>query len=133
MVIAERGSKLQGRVLSAEQAGRVKGLARLSLQLTQLHTADGQKVNILTQPWEKAAQSSAKEDVAKAGVAGGDWCGPSERLPEAGKGAAIGAGVGGAAGAGGVMVTRGKPVVIPVETRISFRLSEPVTLTERLQ
>ena len=50
-----------------------------------------------------------------------------------GRGAAIGAGVGGAAGAGGVMTTRGKPVHIPVETRISFRLSEPVTLTEKLQ
>ena len=49
-----------------------------------------------------------------------------------GKGAAVGAGVGGAAGTGDVLMSRGKPVEIPVETRLSFRLSEPITITERL-
>ena len=48
-----------------------------------------------------------------------------------GKGAAIGAGVGGGAGAGDVLLTRGKPATLPSETRISFRLSQPVTVTER--
>ncbi|MBL8221078.1 MAG: hypothetical protein JNL62_17725, partial [Bryobacterales bacterium] len=48
-----------------------------------------------------------------------------------GKGAATGAGAGGAAGAGTVLATRGKPVVLPAETRISFRLSQPVTIIER--
>jgi hypothetical protein len=49
-----------------------------------------------------------------------------------GKGAAIGSGVGGAAGAGDVLFTRGKAVVIPTETKLSFQLSAPVTITERL-
>jgi len=48
-----------------------------------------------------------------------------------GKGAAIGAGVGAAAGVGGAMATRGKPATLPTETRINFRLSAPVTVTEK--
>jgi hypothetical protein len=31
------------------------------------------------------------------------------------------------------MATRGKPAVLPVETRLSFRLREPVTVTEQLR
>ncbi|MCU1292713.1 MAG: hypothetical protein JWP08_1563, partial [Bryobacterales bacterium] len=49
-----------------------------------------------------------------------------------GKGAGIGAGVGGAAGAGDVLLTRGKPVVLASETKLSFRLAAPVSITERL-
>jgi hypothetical protein len=37
-----------------------------------------------------------------------------------------------AAGAGDVMLTRGKPATLPSETRISFRLRAPLTLTEQL-
>jgi len=49
-----------------------------------------------------------------------------------GKGAAIGAGAGGAAGGGGVVATRNKAVSLPTESKISFRLGAPVTITERL-
>jgi hypothetical protein len=50
-----------------------------------------------------------------------------------GKGAAIGAATGGAAGTGGVLATRGKSTTLPSETRISFRLRNAVTITERGQ
>lgn len=132
MVIAERGARVQGRVLESTKAGRVKGLSHISLQLVQLSTSDGQKVPILTSPYQKDGQSSVKEDVAKTGAVAalGAVIGA---LAGGGKGAAIGAGAGGAAGAGGTLATRGKAVVLPVETRISFRLSEPVTLTEKLR
>ena len=50
-----------------------------------------------------------------------------------GKGAAIGAGVGGGAGAGAVMATRGTAATLPPETRVTFRLKVPVTITERLR
>jgi hypothetical protein len=50
-----------------------------------------------------------------------------------GKGAAIGAGIGGAAGTGTVVATRGKPAVLASETRLSFRLQEPVTVVEKLK
>jgi len=49
-----------------------------------------------------------------------------------GKGAAIGAAAGGVAGAGGVAATRARAVALPVETRITFRIRQPVTITERV-
>ena len=38
----------------------------------------------------------------------------------------------GGAGAGDVLPTRGKLATLPSETRLSFRLRAPLTLTERL-
>jgi hypothetical protein len=50
-----------------------------------------------------------------------------------GKGAAIGAGVGGAAGAGTVLGTKGEQAELENETRLTFKLKQPVTLTEKLK
>ncbi|HZT31899.1 MAG TPA: hypothetical protein VFA33_18565 [Bryobacteraceae bacterium] len=129
-VIAERGARVEGRVVESEKAGRVKGLSSLGVVLTRLHTSDGQKVAIKTDTFTKQGQASHGTDAAKVG--GGAALGAIiGAIAGGGKGAAIGAGVGGAAGAGDVVLTRGKPAVLPTETRIQFRLSEPITLTEQ--
>jgi len=49
-----------------------------------------------------------------------------------GKGAAIGAGIGGGAGAGDVLLTH-HPAELPSETEVTFRLKNPVPLTEQLR
>jgi hypothetical protein len=131
-VIAERGARVQGTVISAEQAGRTKGLAQLSLQLTQLNTADGQKIPIRTEALVREGPKSVGNDAAKVGVAAGLGAAIGA-IFGGGRGAAIGAGAGGAAGAGTVMTTRGKPAVLPVETRLSFRIKDAVTVTEKLR
>ncbi len=130
-VIAERGARAQGRVVESDPAGRVHGLAQLSLELTQINTSDGQKVRVNTAAFRKQAESTKKKDAAKVGI-GAALGAAIGAIAGGGKGAAIGAGVGGAAGAGDVMLTRGQAAEIPVETRLSFRLSEPVTITEKL-
>jgi hypothetical protein len=130
-VIAERGARVTGKVLQAERAGRVKGLSNLSLALTQIHTTDGQTVNIETTPWTKEGPTSKKRDAAE--VAGGAALGAIiGAIAGGGKGAAIGAGTGGAAGTGAVLTTRGKAAEIPAETRVTFALSNNVPITERL-
>jgi hypothetical protein len=129
-VIAERGARVEGRVLDSSRGGRVKGVANLSIHLTRFTTADGQKIDIQTDVFEKQATSSTRNDAAKVGAATAIGAAIGA-IAGGGKGAAIGAGVGGAAGTGGVLATRGKPVELPVETKISFRLSTPVTITER--
>jgi hypothetical protein len=131
-VIAERGARVLGKVISADKAGRVKGLAQLSIQLTQINTSDGQKIPILTEAFVREGQKSVGGDAAKVGVAAGIGAAIGA-IAGGGRGAAIGAGVGGAAGTGGVMATRGKAAVLPVETRLSFRLKDPVTVTEKAQ
>jgi len=131
MVLAERGTMQRGRVTESVAAGRVKGRAALTLELTQLVTSDGQKVDIHTESYRKEAGSGLKSDAAKAGVMAGIGAAIGA-IAGGGKGAAIGAGVGGAAGAGSVLATKGQDAEIPSETRLTFRLKEPVTLTEKL-
>ena len=111
-VIAERGSRVEGRVTEAE---RTKGSSHIGLELVKISTSDGQHVRIHTAAYKKESNSSTGNDVAKVGII-----------------TAIGAAIG-AAGVADVMLTRGKPVEIRVETRLSFRLQDPVTITERLR
>jgi hypothetical protein len=130
-IIAERGSRAEGRVVELEPAGRTRGTSHLGIELVRLSTSDGQRIRIRTEPFRKDGASSTGSDAAKigAGAAIGAAIGA---IAGGGKGAAIGAGVGGAAGVGDVLLTRGKPAEIPVETRLTFRVQEAVTITEKL-
>ncbi|HWR50564.1 MAG TPA: hypothetical protein VN428_05630, partial [Bryobacteraceae bacterium] len=130
--IAERGAKVTGSILEAQQAGRVRGVSAITLQLTKLKTSDGQEVTISTEKFAKQGEKSTGDDAKKIGV-GAALGAAIGAIAGGGKGAAIGAGVGGAAGTGTVMATRGKAVELPVETRLTFKLSEPVTLTEKIR
>jgi hypothetical protein len=130
LVIAEKGSRASGRVVDTVEAGRVKGLAHLSLELASLMTSDGQKVELRTARFEKEGPASKAEDAQKIGI-GAAIGATIGAMAGGGKGAAIGAASGGAAGGGVVAATRGKPAVLPAETKISFRVEQPVTITER--
>jgi hypothetical protein len=104
----------------------------LSVALTSLHTSDGQDIELMTERFVKEGPTSKGDDAKKVGV-GAAIGAAIGAIAGGGKGAAIGAGVGGAAGAGTVAATRGKASELPVETRMSFRLEEPVKLTERVR
>ncbi len=130
-IIADRGSKVLGQVVTAERSGRVRGTSELNLNLTEINTTDGQRVRIATDSFDKHGAKSRGKDAAK--IAGGAALGAIiGALGGGGKGAAIGAGVGGAAGTGTVLATRGDTATIPAETRLQFRLTSPVTITEKL-
>lgn len=123
-IIAERGARLEGRVVEA-------GASHLRISVVRLATADGQNIRIRTEPFVKDAASSAATDAAKIG--GGAAIGAIiGAIAGGGKGAAIGAGAGGAVGAGDVLLTRGKAAEIAVETRVSFKVQDAVAITERL-
>ncbi|HEV8040299.1 MAG TPA: hypothetical protein VGP62_15635 [Bryobacteraceae bacterium] len=130
-IIAEKGSRLEGRVVEAEPGGRGNSASRLRIELVKLSTADGQHVQIRTDPYKKDAGSSAGSDAAKVGV-GAVLGAAIGAAAGGGKGAAIGGGAGAAAGVAGVVLTRGKLAEIPVESRISFRMANQVIITERL-
>jgi hypothetical protein len=132
LVVAERKARVMGRIVEANQAGRVKGVSLLSLELTQMTTSDGQKVKLQTETFSKQGDTSKKADAAKIGAAAAIGAAIGA-IAGGGKGAAIGAGAGGAAGTGGVMATRGKAAELPIETKLSFRLRDAVTLTEQLK
>jgi hypothetical protein len=130
-VIAERGARVEGRVVSSDRGGKVKGVSLLAVELTRVRTSDGQNVAVETDSFQKQAEQSRRQDAETvgAGAAIGAVIGA---IGGGGKGAAIGAGAGGGIGAGSVLLTRGDAARLPTETRISFRLRTPVTLTERL-
>ena len=132
LIIAERGSRAEGRVTASEDAGRLKGTASISLQLVRLSTSDGQRVEIQTDAFTKEGPTSHGADAAKVGAAAGIGAALGA-IFGGGKGAGIGAAAGGAAGAGTVMATRGKAAELPAETKISFRVSAPAEVVEKLQ
>jgi hypothetical protein len=130
-IIAERGARVEGRVVDTAPAGRGRSSSYVKISIIRLATADGQNIHIRTEPYLKNAPSSTGTDAAKIG--GGAAIGAIiGAIAGGGKGAAIGAGAGGVAGAGDVLLTRGKPAEIAVETRVSFRVLDSVTITERL-
>jgi len=128
VVVAERGETVGGRVAEAQKAGRVEGVSRLALQLTDLTLVDGQPVPLKSQLISFSGGKSVGRDAAAIGtttVIGGaigaaaDW----------GRGAAIGAGAGAAAGIVGVLLTRGHPTVIYPEQLLTFRIDAPVMIS----
>jgi hypothetical protein len=130
-VIAERGARVEGRVVEAQKPSHMKGQSALALELTTLNTSDGQHVGIQTDPFRKQVATSTDQDVGIVAAAAGVGA-VIGAMAGGGKGAGIGAVAGGAAGAGGVMVTRPKAVALPSETKISFRLRETITITEQM-
>ncbi len=130
LVLAEKGARVDGKVVESQQAGRVKGLASLALELTGVSLSDGQRITVTTDSFTKMGPETHGADAAKIG--GGAALGAIiGAIAGGGKGAAIGAGAGGAAGTGTVLGTRGKPALLPSETKISFRLNNTVTVTEQ--
>lgn len=128
-IIAARGAQVEGRVVTADRGTRVKGDAAIAVELTRIHTTDGQNVSVQTDSFERHSTANHNMDAAKVG--GGAVLGAIiGAIAGGGKGAAIGAGAGGGAGAGDVLLTR-KPATLPSEMRIRFRLRTPVTLTEK--
>lgn len=128
VVVADRGQTVGGKVVEAKKAGRVEGVSRLAVQLTDLTLSDGQPVPIQTQLFGRNGPTSVGRDVAAVGAttatgaaigAAADW----------GRGAAIGAGAGALAGIVGVLVTRGRPTVLYPEQILTFRVEAPVTVS----
>lgn len=125
IVVARRGQTVSGRVSVAEKAGRVKGTARLGVEITELGLVDGRQVTVHTQLVNRAGDTSVGRDAGAIGVTTGT--GAAIGAAAAG---GVGAGLGAAAGLGasiiGVLVTRGHASVIYPEQVLTFRLDAPV-------
>jgi hypothetical protein len=128
-VIAARGAPVQGVITDADDGGRVKGRASMTLTLSHLTLADGRKIAIKTDAEGSVAQSGKKKDALKVGIASGIGAAIGA-IAGGGKGAAIGAGAGAGAGTGVVLATKGQAAVIPAESLLTFRLTAPVTVQE---
>lgn len=127
VVVADRGAGVTGRVVEAQQSGRVAGLAELALELQTLQTVGG-NVQLASDTMIRRADASRGRDAATVGGLAGIGAAIGA-IAGGRRGAGIGAAAGGATGAGTVASTRGKPVKYEPETRLTFRLRAPVTVT----
>lgn len=127
LVIARRGQTISGAIAEVTRGGRIRGTARLGIEVAELGMADGQQLPVRAQLVDlDAGTSRGRDGIAVATTTG--------------LGAAIGAGAAGGAGAGlgaiagagasliGVLLTRGRDVDVPEETILRFRLLDPVTV-----
>jgi hypothetical protein len=121
-----KGARAEGVVRDAKAAGRFKGGAALSLELTSIEV-NGRNHEIQT---SGAAMSSKGKGKRTAVMVGGGAGGGAAigAVAGGGKGAAIGALIGAAAGTGGAGLTGNRDITLNAETPLDFRLLGPVTI-----
>lgn len=125
-VVAKQGATVRGVIADSDPGGKVKGVARIAVRLTELETTGG-TVDIVTNTYATQARTTKKKDATKIGIGSGIGAAIGA-IAGGGKGAAIGAGAGAGAGTGVVLATHGDPAVIPAESVLTFQLDSPVTM-----
>ena len=129
--VLKGGSRFGGVVTDAKRSGKVKGLAHVAVRFDTLTPAgDDERYRIHTASVGRTAPATKKKDALTIGApaAGGAVIGG---LVGGKKGAAIGAAAGGGGGTAVVMSTRGKEVHMARGSRITLRLTQPLTLRIR--
>jgi hypothetical protein len=125
-VILASGAEAAGTVLQAVPQGRFKGGAVLKLALSSV-TIDGDAYDVKTSAVSRYLKGKGKRTAVMVG--GGAGCGALlGGLMGGGKGALIGAALGAGAGTAGAAYTGEKEIVLPAESTLSFKLSEPLTV-----
>lgn len=122
--IIPAGASATGTVVNAQPLGRFKGGAVLEVQLISINV-NGSDRGIQTAAITQTEKGKGKRTAVGAG--GGAALGAIVgALAGGGKGAAIGALAGGGAGTAGAAFTGNKEIVLPAESALSFKLSQPL-------
>jgi hypothetical protein len=128
-VVIAKGARAEGTVVDAKALGRFKGGAALAVKLDRVTSRWG------SYPVETSSVSQAQQGKGKRSatmIGGGAGLGALiGGLAGGGKGAAIGALAGGGAGTAGTAFTGNKPIVLPAETVLTFKLDHSVRITQR--
>jgi hypothetical protein len=126
VTVIPAGSPITGVVTTAKRSGRVKGRAEIGFRLSTLQ-AHEERHAIRTGIVARRAPATKTQDAvdigipAAAGAVAGAIVGGKD---DAAKGAIIG----GAAGTGYVLATRGKEVRVPAGTDLAVKLLEPISI-----
>jgi hypothetical protein len=121
-----KGAEVKGTIVKSKKQGTFKGEADLAIKLTSIRVR-GQSYPISSSVYADTVKGKGKRT---AGVTGGSAAVGAliGGLAGGGKGAAIGAGVGAGGGLAVSGATGGKNVVLPAESKVTFKLTQPVTI-----
>jgi hypothetical protein len=127
--VIPKGAHVTGLVVDAEHSGRLRGRSRLELALEAVDV-NGNSYDIHTIDSVRRGGSHKKRNFALigGGAGGGALIGA---IAAGGKGALIGGPIGAGAGVAAAYITGKKDVRLPPETHLTFRLSQPVTITTK--
>jgi hypothetical protein len=122
--VISSGAKVVGIVTDAKSAGKFKGNAAITVRLDSVKV-NGETYSLKTSSVTEAGKGRGKRTAVGAG--GGAALGAIVgAIAGGGKGAAIGAGAGAGAGTAGAAFTGDRDITIGAETKLSFRLKEPL-------
>jgi hypothetical protein len=125
-VVLPVGTKVGGTVVTAQSAGKFKGNALLQLVIDSVRI-DGTRYPMQTNEIEDVGKNRGKRTAVGAG-GGAAFGAILGAVAGGGKGAAIGALAGGGAGTAGAAFTGKKDIVLPAETRLHFKLAQPLSV-----
>jgi hypothetical protein len=126
VVVARRGTPVNGVLSSAASAGKMKGSSELGLELTEI-TINGTSYPLMTNTYEIEGKGEGGNTTKK--VVGGAGLGALiGGLAGGGKGAGIGLLAGAGAGTAVAATKKGQQLSIPSESLLEFRLAQPADL-----
>jgi hypothetical protein len=124
--VIPRGADVTTRLVTDQKSGKIEGRTVLTLALSTI-TINGRPMDVTSSDvqTESSSRGARSAKVIGGATALGAIVGA---IAGGGKGAAIGAGSGAAVGTGAQVLTNGQKVKIPSETRLTFRLQNPIQL-----
>ena len=127
--VIPEGATAEGMVVDARPSGHLRGRAELRLVLDSVEV-NGTSYDVRTTSFNDRGRNHKKRNWALigGGAGGGALIGA---LAAGGKGALIGGPVGAGAGTAVAFFTGKKDIHLPAETRITFRLAEPITVNTK--
>lgn len=122
------GTRVLGSVVLVENAGELRGAARLGVRFHTVVLDDVFELPIVTETVYREGKGRGSESAAKIGGAavGGAILGA---IFGGRQGAAIGSAAGAAGGTAAAMAGDGKPATLPAGSTLTVRLSRPATVT----
>jgi hypothetical protein len=125
--VAPQGTDVYLRLVHVESAGKLTGRSGLSLELDRI-SIGGKSYTVASEVYEKVGRSQTQETAKKTGI--GAAIGAAVGAIAGGKkGAIIGAGVGGGTGVAIEATGKSEQVQIDSESRLDFRLDQPLEVT----
>jgi hypothetical protein len=127
--VIPEGARVEGLAIDAHPSGRLKGRAELRLGLESVEV-NGRKYEVRTTAFNDVRRKHRKRNWALigGGAGGGAIIGA---VAGGGEGALIGGPIGVGAGTAVALFTGKKDIRLPAETRITFRLAEPLTIDKK--